>query len=143
MSKEITFMDKASSNEYKDQMEKQGYKMSTPREQNGGYVVKILSDRNADDVDVEASLRKALSERDERVEETQGKKFVRHMGRGITDIAKSMAHPSDKRRMKIAQMVEGKDNPMRTVRVSNPIAGHGAGTRRHDICPDAHRSNNQ
>ena len=141
MGKEITFMDKSSANEYKDLMEKQGYKMSTPREQNGGYVVKILSDRNADDVDVEASLRKALSERDERIEEKRGRRFVRHMGRGITDIAKSLNTPENKRRMKISQMVEGKHSPMRTTRVSNPIAGHNAGMHRHDICPDAHRRN--
>jgi len=134
MSKEITFMDKASANEYSNQMEKQGYKMSTPREQNGGYVVKILSDKNADDVDVEASLRKALSERDEKLGETQGRKFIRHAGKGITDIAKSLNTPETHQRMRIAQGVSRKNCPIATeINRANSISGRSAGLHHHRI----------
>ncbi len=60
-------------------------------------------------------------------------KLVKGMARGFGDVAKSLATPSTGRRMRIAQMVEGKHNPMRTTRVENPIAGRGAGIKRRRI----------
>jgi len=66
-----------------------------------------------------------------------GRRLAKSVARGFGDIAKSLNSPENKRRMKIAQMVEGRNNPMRRIRVSNPIAGRKAGMHRRNISPDA------
>ena len=60
-------------------------------------------------------------------------KLVKGMGRGLGDIAKSLSTAQNKRRMRIAQMVDGKNNPLRRTRVENPIAGRNAGMKRRHI----------
>ncbi len=82
---------------------------------------------------LEEDVQKLLKDKDQPDTKGATSKLIKGMGRGLGDIAKSLGHPEDKRRMKIAQMVEGKHNPMRTTRVSNPIAGRGAGMKRHHI----------
>ena len=141
MSKEITFMDRTSANEYKRQMEREGYKMSSPREANGGIVVSILSEKNAREVDQEKSLREALSDRNERLEairvasggKSSGQKFVGAVSRGLGDVAKSLSTNENKRRMRIAQMPGRKAPIAAEVNHSNPISGRSAGMRRHNI----------
>jgi len=67
--------------------------------------------------------------------QTQGAtgRLVKAVGRGMGDLASSLNSPENKKRMRIAQMVDGKHNPMRTTKVSNPIAGREAGMKRHRI----------
>jgi hypothetical protein len=60
-------------------------------------------------------------------------KLVKGMAKGFGDVAKSLATPSTGRRMRIAQMVDGKNNPLRRTKVENPIAGRGAGIKRRRI----------
>jgi len=64
--------------------------------------------------------------------QSTNKRVIKALSRGFGDIAESLSHPEDKRRPRISQM-PGKRNPMRTTRVSNPIAGRNAGMRRHRI----------
>jgi len=60
-------------------------------------------------------------------------KLVKGLAHGFGNIAESLSHPESKKRMRIAQMVQGSKNPMRITKVENPIAGKGAGMKRHHI----------
>lgn len=66
--------------------------------------------------------------------ETEGAthKLVRHVGKGLGDIGKSLATSENKKRMKIAQMPGSKPPIVRT-KVKNPIAGRNAGMKRRHI----------
>jgi len=83
--------------------------------------------------ELKKTIARLLKDKDQPNTKGATSKLVKGMGKGMGDIARSMAHPEDKRRMRISQMVEGKHNPMRTTRVENPIAGRGAGIKRHHI----------
>ena len=76
---------------------------------------------------------KLLQDKDEPDTKGATKKLIGGIARGLGDIGKSLASPENKRRMRIAQNVEGKNNPMRTTKVRNPIAGKNAGIRKHKI----------
>lgn len=59
-------------------------------------------------------------------------KLAKGMGRGLSDVAKSLSTAQNSRRMKIAQMPGSKPPIVRT-KVENPIAGRGAGMKRRKI----------
>lgn len=81
---------------------------------------------------LETKLNKLIN-KEEKPSESGGKKLVKSVAHGLGDIGKSLASPENKRRIRISQMVEGHDNPLRTTKVENPIAGRGAGMKKHKI----------
>jgi hypothetical protein len=59
-------------------------------------------------------------------------KVVKSVGKGFSDVAKSLGSAQNKRRMRIAQM-PGSKPPIARTKVENPIAGRNAGMKRHHI----------
>jgi len=61
-----------------------------------------------------------------------GKKFIKMLGKGLNDIGESLNTSENKKRMRIAQM-PGKRPPIARTKISNPIAGRGAGIKKNRI----------
>ena len=140
----ISFVDYKSAAEYAKEKETQGYKANV--RQSGNVYVVDLSQERRDKSGAIDSMRKSeeLERKNEELSKTleqvkqvsgggTGTRFVRNMGRGIGDVARSLSTSENKRRMRIAQM-PGKRAPIASNGQSvNPISGHNAGTRRHQI----------
>ncbi len=81
---------------------------------------------------MQKDIEKLLKDKDE--PDTMGatKKLVKGMSRGIGDIARSLNSPDSDRRPKIAR-ISARKPPIARTRVENPIAGRGAGIKKHRI----------
>ena len=82
---------------------------------------------------MQRDIEKLLKDKDQPDTRGATSKLVGSLAKGFGNVAKSLSTAQNKRRMRISQMVEGKHNPMRTTRVSNPIAGKNAGLRKRKI----------
>jgi len=77
-------------------------------------------------------VEKLLKDKDEPDTKGATKRLVGGLSKGFGDIAKSLGSNENKKRMRIAQM-PGKKAPIARTRVENPIAGRGAGIKKHHI----------
>lgn len=82
---------------------------------------------------LQKDMEKLLKDKDQPDTKGASNRLVGSIKHGFGDVAKSLATPQNKRRMRIAQMVEGSKNPLRRTRVENPIAGRKAGMKRRHI----------
>ncbi len=82
---------------------------------------------------IREELKKLEKNTEPEKKESGGMKLVKGMGKGLGDIAKSLNSPESGRRMKIAQMTKGKNNPLRSTRVTSRVAGRNAGIKKHRI----------
>ena len=81
---------------------------------------------------LQKDLDKLLKDKDEPDTKGATQKLVGSIQHGFGDIAKSLSSNENKRRMRIAQM-PGKKAPIARTKVENPIAGRGAGIKKHHI----------
>src|SRR3990167_1901 len=79
---------------------------------------------------LQRDMEKLLKDKDQPDTKEATSKLVKNLAHGFGDIAESLAHPESKRRIRISQM-PGKNPPIARTRVENPIAGRGAGIKRH------------
>jgi len=99
----ISFTDRKSASEYAEEKEAQGYDVKI-RQSGDVWTVDLSQDRKDNTDDSVKRLADLLH--NDKPEETRGRKAIRHMGTGITNIAKAMVNPEDseKKRMKISRV---------------------------------------
>lgn len=81
---------------------------------------------------LQRDVEKLLKDKDEPDTKGATSKLVKNVSRGFGDVAKSLSTAQNSRRMRIAQM-PGKKAPIARTRIHNPIAGNGAGIKKHRI----------
>ena len=81
---------------------------------------------------LQKDIDKLLKDKDQPDAKGATSRLVGSLGRGFSDIAKSLSTSENARRMRIAQM-PGKKAPIARTKIENPIAGRRAGIKRHRI----------
>lgn len=81
---------------------------------------------------MQRDVEKLLKDKDEPDTKGATRRLVGNLSKGFGDVAKSLSTSENSRRMRIAQM-PGKRAPIARSRIENPIAGRGAGIKKHRI----------
>lgn len=134
----MRFNDRKLANEQVERFNDAGYSATITKKGNDYFVDRGNESNKGDErnlIELKGE-NEELEARMENIREASGGTkvgLVGNVARGFGNIARSLSTPRNKRRMRIAQMVDGKDAPMRRVRVQNPIAGKMAGMNHHKV----------
>lgn len=139
----ITFYDKKEAEEYKAELERQGYSASINSKHGGLYKVTVNGESENQTSDNLYDLENENRELERRLEnikkesggESMTMKVIKNTGRSIGNIAKAMNDPEDKehKRMKISRMPTRKSMPIASFNINTPITPKNAGIKRRHI----------